>query len=99
MTGEEALKTQIYHVQEDLREIKADLKEMRRDHSESLKRVHQRLDEFANRDPVSRRECEQCRQGCAAQVEQKIKESRGYPAWVALLLSLCSGLAVYALTR
>lgn len=98
VAGEEALRAQLVFVQEDLKEIKADLKEMRRDHSESLQRVYQRLDELAARDPVSRRECEGCRQSCGEQVERRLRESRGYPAWVAVLLSLCSGLAVYVLT-
>ncbi|MFZ5645825.1 MAG: hypothetical protein ACOY46_19890 [Bacillota bacterium] len=90
MPPDEIMTALINAMQEDIRELKDQIKDMRRENSENIRRLHQRFDDLVQKDPVSRKECEQCRRDCP---------KGGYPAWVAVLFSLCVGLAVYVVTK
>lgn len=66
MTQEEITNVLIKVMQEDVREIKQDNKDIKASISDSLRRVHERLDELIKQDPVYRRECEGYREKCCA---------------------------------
>jgi len=86
---EEVMTALINAMQEDIKELKDQIRDMRKENSENIRRLHLRFDDLAQRDPVSRRDCEQCRREC----------QKGYPAWVTVLFSVSVGLAVFVLTK
>lgn len=90
MAPEEVITALINALQGDVKELKETVRDMRKENSENIRRLHQRLDEMVQKDPVSRKECEECRRECP---------KGGYPAWVVVLFSLCVGLAVFILTK
>lgn len=90
MAPEEVLTALVNAMQGDMRELKDSIKDMRKENSDNIRRLHQRFDDLAQKDPVSRKECEECRREC---------KKGGYPVWVTVLFSLCVGLAVFIITR
>lgn len=57
---------------------------------ESIRRVHERIDEIYKAGLITRVECEGYRANC---------KKGGYPAWVVVLFSVCSGLTVFIVTK
>jgi len=90
MAPEEVLTALVNAMQEDIRELKESIREMRKENSDNIRRLHQRLDEMAQKDPVSRKECEGYRSSC---------KKGGHPTWIVVLFSLCSGMFMLILAN
>lgn len=90
MAPEEVLTALVNTLQGDVKELKEQIRDMRKENSENTRRLHQRFDEMAQKDPVSRKECEEYRSKC---------KKGGHPTWVVVLFSLCSGLIMFILAN
>lgn len=90
MAPEEVLTALVNAMQGDIRELKESIREMRKENSDNIRRLHQRLDEMAQKDPVSRKECEGYRSNC---------KKGGHPTWIVVLFSLCSGMFMLILAN
>ncbi len=94
MTQEEIANVLIKVVQGDIREIKQDNKDIKASISDSLRRLHERLDELIRQDPVYRKECEGYRERCCARQEgRQDKLMRWGIDIVKLLLAAAGGAA------
>lgn len=90
MAPEDVLTALVNAMQTDMRELKNDVKDMRKENSENIRRLHERLDEMAKRDPVARVECEDYRSNC---------KKGGHPTWIVVLFSLCSGMGMFIIAN
>ncbi|SHK11958.1 hypothetical protein [Desulforamulus aeronauticus] len=65
------LRTEISNVVKQLEKIETTLTRQREETREDIKRIHERLD--AQRDTVTRKECEEYREKCCARQESKTR--------------------------
>jgi hypothetical protein len=72
---------------------------------DSIRRVHERLDEIYKQGMITRAECENYRRNCPAcqdvkefATKEDLKAVKGYPAWIVVLFSVSSSLVVFVAT-
>lgn len=72
---------------------------------DSIRRVHERLDEMYKAGLITRAECESNRRNCPAYQDAKeyatkeeLKAAKGYPIWIVVLFSISSSLVVFVAT-
>ncbi|MDO7787109.1 hypothetical protein [Desulforamulus aquiferis] len=80
-----------------LKRIEDVMNKQREENREDIKRIHERLD--LQRNAVTHQECEKYRGKCCELHDKKIQAAKGYPTWVVVLFSICSGLIVYVVTK